>query len=404
MDMPHPEATESPYRIDHDGLAKRLDPVIEDAVSRGRIVGTTVILAADGEIAYSRTAGFADRESGRPMTEDTIFRLASMTKPLVSAAAMTLIEQGALRLDSMVSELLPWFRPMLPDGSRPDIAIRHLLTHTAGLGYGFLSSDNEPYRSAGISDGMDGSPLSLRENLGRLAEQPLLFPPGTSWCYSLATDVLGAVLEEACGQSLPEIVENRVTGPLGMTDTGFAVRDIGRLATAYADAIEQGQPARRMADRDAVPLEGCGPIHYAPGRITAHTGYPSGGSGMAGTAADYLRFLEAVRKGGAPILGSRSVTLMTTDAVAPLPVDAAGPGFGFGYGFAVVRDSRAAGTPRLPGSYGWGGVYGTSAFVDPKARLSVAILTNTALEGLTGAFPGAVTAAIYSSLTAARAQ
>ncbi|SRR5579885_1662481 len=372
--------------------------VIEDAVSAGRIVGASVIVAQHGEVILEHHTGWADREEKRPVTEETIFRLASMTKPIVSAATLALVEKDVLSLDTPISCWLPAFTPRLSNGNQAVITLRHLLTHTAGLTYGFLFAENNPLQSAGVSDGIDESVLSLDDNLERLATVPLMFAPGTSWCYSLATDVLGAVLERACNQPLPQIIEEWVTGPLGMKDTTFHLSSHERLAKAYADSHEANGSARVMQNKDKVLLEGCGYIHYAPGRITNKQAYPSAGAGMAGTARDYLIFLEALRNGGQPILSRQSVDLLTSDAVKDFDVPAAGPGFGFSMGFAVVRDSQTANTPRHAGSYDWGGVYGTKMFVDPEIGLSAVMLTNTALEGLTGKFSNDVTRAIYDNL------
>lgn len=383
-------------------LKEAISSVINEAIQAQRVIGASVIITKDGQVIFKQQAGFADRETGRQVDDQTLFRLASMTKPIVSATALAMMERGILDLDAPITRWLPEFTPKTPDGKQAVITVRHLLTHTSGLTYSFLSADNEPYRSAGVSDGIDDSVLSLEENLRRLARVPLLFAPGSGWCYSLSTDVLGAVLEKAHGQTLPKLVEKYVTGPLGMQDTSFHVppQAMNRLAKAYADADskEAAAPARPMRARDQVLLEGCGPIHYAPSRITNNAAYPSGGAGMVGTAADYLKFLETLRRGGHPILSAASVALLTQDAVKGFEVPAAGPGYGYGMGFAVVRDSVAAGTPRSVGSFEWGGVYGSKMFVDPKEDLTVVMLTNTALEGLTGRFSADITQAAYKAL------
>ncbi len=372
--------------------------VVNSAIKAQNVVGASILVAKEGKVIYTLQAGFSDREREKKVDETTIFRLASMTKPIVSAAALAMVEAGLLDLDSPITDWLPDFKPKTIEGGSAIITVRQLLNHTAGFTYGFLSSDNEPYRSAGVSDGMDESVLSLEENLKRLAKVPLSYNPGTSWCYSVATDVLGAVLEKAAKKSLPDIVQQYVTGPLEMKDTAFLIKDMSKLAVAYADNREKDGPARLMEIKDQVLLEGCGPVNYAPGRITNPKAYPSGGAGMAGTAADYLKFLETIRNGGHPILKLESVKLLTHDSVKDFDVPAAGPGYGFGLGFAVVRDSKTAGTPRNNGSYEWGGVYGTKMFVDPKEQLTVIMLTNTGLEGLTGKFSGNVTSAVYAAL------
>lgn len=376
-------------------LKKELDPVIAAAVASEQIVGTSILVVQYGKTLFEYQGGWANREDKKPVTEQTLFRLASMTKPITSAATMALLEKGILELDAPITRWLPSFTPKTPDGRIANITLRHLLTHTSGLSYGFLTADNEPYHSAGVSDGLDETVLSLQENLQRLATVPLMFNPGNSWCYSLATDVLGAILEQACQQPLPQIIEQYITRPLGMKDTTFYVQEIDRLTNAYADSIEPGGPARRMQAADQVLVTDFGPIHYAPGRITNKQAYPSGGAGMVGTARDYLRFLEAIRRGGAPILKPASVKLLTEDAVKDFAVDTLGPGCGFGMGFGVIRDSETAATPRFAGSYGWDGAYGTSMFVDPEIGLSVIMLTNTAFAR---EFPISVTRAIYNAL------
>lgn len=378
-------------------LEKKLNMSINKFVNSGRVVGVSIMVAQHGQVIFERQAGWADRDQDKPITDQTLFRLASMTKPIVSAATMALIENDILNLDSPITRWLPKFGPKNSDGKVALITIRHLLTHTSGLTYGFLSADNEPYHSARVSDGFDETVLSLDENLERLVSVPLLFEPGSSWCYSLATDVLGAVLEKACKQPLPDIIEQYITGPLDMKDTSFHVVDSQRLTQAYANN-PNGEAARLMRPKDNVLLEGCGLIHYAPNRIHNKQAYSSGGSGMIGTAKDYLTFLEAVRCGGQPILTENSVKLLTQDATQNLGEIGAGPGYGFGMGFAVVRDPIAAGIPRNSGSYDWGGVYGTKMFVDPSAGLSAVMLTNTALEGLTGTFPNELTKAIYDAI------
>jgi CubicO group peptidase (beta-lactamase class C family) len=369
-----------------------LDSVIDEALAAGRVVGTSVLVSRRGELVYERHAGHADREAGTLVDERTLFRLASMTKPMVSVAALALVEQGRFGLDTPVRELLPDFRPRLADGREPDMTIEHLLTHTSGLAYGFLTPDNEPYRSAGVSDGFDLPEITLDENLRRLATVPLAFEPGSAWRYSLSLDVMGAALEAATGDSLPDLVRRLVTQPLGLSDTAFAPVDPARLATPYVD----GGPARRMADADVIAPEELGPIHYAPRRALTPGAYHSGGGGMIGTAHEYVRFLEALRGGGAPIISPETVALMTSDRIPGLLVELLGPGFGFGLGFSVVRDADEAGRGRAAGSYGWGGIYGTTFFVDPQAELSVVIVTNTALEGMYGQFTLDVESAIYA--------
>lgn len=368
----------------------RLDAAIDRALAERRIVGTVVLVARNGEIVYHRAAGYADREAARPMREDDLFPLASVSKPIVSVAAMRLVERGRLHLDDAVSQYLPYFTPRLADGSRPTITIHQLLTHTAGLGYGFTQPADSTYRRLGISDGLDEAKIGLDENLRRLASAPLLWPPGREWHYSLAIDVLGAVVARVNRTSLPAAVEQLVTAPLAMKDTAFAAVDPARLVVPYADA----KPAPvRMHDGIEVPLPPAFGfnVRFAPSRALDPHAFPSGGAGMVGTAADVLRLLEMVRKDGGGMLKPETVARMTHSQVAQ------GPGWGFGYGWAVLDDPAAAGTPQAEGTLQWGGAYGHSWFVDRRNGLSVVALTNTAFEGMTdaGAFPAEIRDAVY---------
>lgn len=376
-------------------LAGQLDAAVDKAIAEQNVVGTVVIIARDGQIIYHRAAGLADRESQRPVREDTIFRLASMTKLIVSVAALALVEQGKLRLDDPVSRWIPEFRPVLADGREPVITVRQLITHTSGLGYGFLEKPDGPYQKAQVSDGLAEPGMSIAENLRRLASVPLLFEPGARWHYGLSIDVLGEVIARAGGDSLPEIVRRLVSEPLGLRDTGFAIApaDRERLATPYAE----GKPPVRMAEKHVLPLGGLS-IRFAPSRIFDPRSFPSGGAGAAGTARDYLRFLEAIRTGGAPILRRETVLLITQNQIGSLGAgddpSALGPGWGFGLGAGVIVDPAASKSPYNPGTWTWGGVYGTSFWVDPTARLSVVILTNSAADGTLGE---AITNAVYAT-------
>jgi CubicO group peptidase (beta-lactamase class C family) len=372
--------------------ANALDGVIRDAVGSGAIVGATVIAAKNGKVVYQRAAGFADREGERLMTIDEICRLASMTKPIVCVTALALVDRGQLKLEDPVTRWLPWFRPKLADGREPVITVKHLLTHTAGLTYGFLEAPDGPYHRLGVSDGLDASGLTLEENLRRLAAAPLLYEPGASWHYSIAIDVLGAVIERTTGTTLAKAVRSIVTGPLGMSSVRFVAPAGKLLATPYGDAVPQ--PAR-MTDSFALKF-GQSEIVYSPARAFDPKAFPSGGVGMVGTARDYLCFAEAIRTGGAGVIRPETATAMTTNAIGGLPVGAAGPGFGWGLGVAVLEDPAAAKSPLTKGVWSWSGVYGTNFWVDPVEKLSVVVLTNTAVAGMTGNFPLALRRAVYA--------
>ncbi|BDE06013.1 hypothetical protein WPS_12890 [Vulcanimicrobium alpinum] len=367
-----------------DARTARLDAAIDRALAERRIVGTVVVVAQGGAIVYERAAGFADREARSPVRMDTLFRLASLTKPIVSAAALALVDRGVLALDDLVARRLPAFAPHAIDGSAPPITLRHLLTHTAGLRYGFLQPPGSAYERAGISDGLDQPALPLDENLRRIASVPLQRQPGTRWEYSLATDVLGALLAATAGASLPDVVETFVTGPLELRDTAFAVRDVARLAVPYADDFPE---PRRMREPDAVPfVTGGGMLRFSPARAFAPGAYPSGGTGMVGSARDLVRFFEAIRTDGAPILTPERARAMTSNQIGDLAVDLSGPGFGFGFGAAIVLDPAAARTPLSRGAFRWGGVYGNHWFVDPARQRTLVSLSNTSVEGMAGRF------------------
>jgi CubicO group peptidase (beta-lactamase class C family) len=380
-------------------LRTDIDAVITRALSENRIVGTVVLIAHDGEVVYQHAAGFADREAGLEMRVDTLFRLASVTKAIVSAAAMALVERDELSLDSRVDRWLPEFRPKLPSGEQPEITGHHLLTHTAGLDYRFQQPPDGPYSRLNVSDGNDQPGLSLEENIRRIASAPLVNRPGVAWRYSVAMEVLGAVMERAAGQSLPEIVAERITRPLEMSDTSFAVADVNRLAVPYVDAKPR---PKRMSDGEVVrdPYTGGAGIIFSPSRALDPASFPSGGGGMIGSAPDLLRFFETIRRGGRPVLSHESTAQMMRNQTAYLSSDVQGPmpGWGFGFGGAVLVDPSATGSPQSRGTWQWGGVYGHSWFVDPERRVTVIALTNTALEGLAGQFPIELRDAVYRAL------
>ncbi|MBM3116238.1 serine hydrolase domain-containing protein [Jeongeupia naejangsanensis] len=379
-------------------LTNRLDTVIDGALAKARLVGTVVVVARDGETVYRRAAGLADREQGVPMREDALFRLASLTKPIVSTAALALVEQGRLSLHSPLADVLPDFTPRLPDGRPATLAVHHLLTHTAGFSYGFFEAADGPYHRAGVSDGLDAPGLSMAEQLQRIASVPLLFEPGSGWRYSVGTDVLGAVIARVTGQTLPEAIAALVTGPLGMDDTAFDVRDRTRLVPPYADGVPAGSPPVRMDGHTIVPFidPGLAGLAFAPDRIFDPASFPSGGGGMVGSAGDFLRFLESIRTDRSVISPAMSQALRRNQT-GGLLIDTRGPGWGFGYGGSVLLDPVAAATPQSPGTWQWGGAYGHGWFVDPVEKLTVIALTNTTVEGLTGRFGIDVRDAVYGT-------
>lgn len=377
-------------------LSTRVHSTVQRALDDQRLVGAVILVARDGELIHQQAAGFADRESARPMTLETVFRLASVSKPIVSAAALVLAAQGRLDLDAGIARWLPVFQPRLADGRSARITVRQLLSHTAGLGYRFFEADADgPYARAGVSDGMDASGISLDENLRRLASVPLLYEPGTAWGYSLATDVLGALIARAHGTPLDEAVRQLVTGPLNMVDTGFVAHDPLRVATAYVN--DTPQPHRLAEGETVSAFEGAVGIAYSPSRIFDPQAFPSGGAGMAGTAQDLLRLLEALRQSRGAFLPNEWVAEMAQDQTKGRELPNA-PGFGFGLGFSVLRDPALAASPESAGTWRWGGAYGHSWFVDRALGLSVVAFTNTLYEGMSGRFVTDLRDAVYGAL------
>ncbi|WP_200880292.1 serine hydrolase domain-containing protein [Janthinobacterium sp. RA13] len=387
------------YNFSPAALSARIDPLLDVVLHQQRLVGAVVLVRQRGQEIYRRAAGYLDREAGTPMVEDAVFRLASVSKPIVSAAALALVGQGRLGLDDLVTRWLPYFSPRQPDGAVAAMTVRHLLTHTAGLDYGFFQPPGGAYAQAGVSDGMDASRISLEDNLRRLATVPLAYAPGERWAYSIATDVLGAVIEQAAGMPLAHAVEYLVTVPLAMRDTGFVASDPARLAVAYADRAAGESRPRRLRDEgeDHLPfLDGMAGFTLSPARARDAHAYPSGGAGMVGSAPDFMCLLETLRLGGAPLLPPALARQMGENQTGGFDLPF-WPGRGFGLGFTILTDPLAASTPESTGSWRMGGTYGHSWFVDPAQELSVVAFTNTALEGMAGLFVAELCQAVYGA-------
>ena len=385
-------------------LAQKLDAVLDKAVADGRIVGAVVMLARNGQVVYERAAGMADAEKGTPMRLDARFRLASMSKPIVSAAALALAENGMIALDDPITRWIPFFTPELKGKAEPVITVRHLLTHTAGLSYGFLEPSDGPMTVAEVSDGLDNPPITLEENLWRLATVPLYYEPGTSWKYSLAIDVLGEVVSRAAGDTLPKVVRQYVTGPLGMTATDFVVDKPDQLAVPYVWA--KGK-IHRMAETELVP-NAVSAARYQPERALDAQAFPSGGAGMMGTAANYLTFLEAVRNNGGSVLKPETAVSMISDQVSMICAQSASkaagntgevvaPGWGFGFGGAVLLRPEKAEYPAGQNTWSWSGAYGSHFFMDRANGISFVVLTNTTPTGMAGPFAVDLAKAVYSN-------
>lgn len=378
-----------------DPMQARIDAALSSAIEDKRLVGAVVLVARRGEITYRNAVGLADREAGIPMRTDALFRLSSVTKPITSTAALALVAQGRIGLDDPIARWLPEFQPTLADGTRVSISVRQLLSHTAGLNYGFLEAQGGgAYAQAGVCDGLESAPLTLEENIRRLATAPLLYRPGTNWGYSIATDVLGALIARVCGSSLAEAVNQLVCEPLGLSDTRFNVVDTSRLTAAYLNA---DPVPRRMNGVEVIEVfENTAGIRMDADRALDSSAYPSGGSGMIGSAEEFLTLLETLRQGGGPLMPATLAKEMGSVQTGNLEL-ANWPGRGFGLGFTVLTDPQAAQTTESVGTWRLGGAFGHSWFVDPVQQICVVAFTNTAFEGMFGQFTVDLCNAVYGA-------
>ncbi len=365
-------------------LDRHFAPYVDD----GRLPGWLMVLSRAGRIAHLSSYGMRDREPSLPVEADTLWRLASMTKPVTSVAAMMLYEEGAFELKDPVARWIPAFDRMtvyrsgssMKPETRPatePIRVWHLLTHTAGLTYGFHHAHpvDAMYRAAGFEWGTPPG-ADLEACCDKWASLPLLFEPGAEFNYSVATDVLGRLVEEVSGQALDQFFRTRIFEPLGMTDTGFWVEPgrADRLAAAYmVNPSGVSEPA--------VAIDGSAALSPPPAL--------SGGGGLIGTAGDYLRFAEMLRRGGeldgVRLLSPRTVGYMTRNQLPggvdletfgrPLFAETTFDGVGFGLGFSVVTDPPAGKVLSSTGEFGWGGAFSTAFWVAPLEDLTVMFFT-----------------------------
>lgn len=369
-------------------MEARLDAAVKRALTENRIVGAVLIVRRNGELVYETAQGLSDRENGRPMSLDAIFRLSSQTKPIVTATILALADAGKLRLDDPVTRHLPGFRPQLADGTAPDITIHHLLTHTSGLSSASILSADEQ------ASGVNRWRLGTDAILDRLAALPLLFAPGTGWSYGPSIDVLGVIAGKLVGGLPEDAIRQYVTGPLRMIDSRFGVTEPARLAAAYADGASG--PVL-MGDPHTVPNQWGSTTTFDPGRIFDAQAFQSGGGGMAGTATDFMTLLETLRTGGGEILRPETVAKGLADQTPQLAY-AQGPGWKFGYFGAWLDDPALAQSPAPRGTVRWGGIYGHNWFIDPSNGLSVLSMSNTGLAGSDGAYRDEVRNAVYEAL------
>jgi len=364
---------------------KKLGDRINDGVKNNELPGAVVLIVRNGKIVMFDSFGFRDKDAKVPMTNDTIFRIASMTKPIVTVAAMILMEEGKITLADPVSRYIPAFAEtkvavsQKKDDGTIEIAlepqtrrmtVQDLMRHTSGLTYGAIGANpvKQSYLDMKVND-RGQTNAEMADKLGKLA---LLYQPGTTWEYSMSTDVLGRVVEVASGMPLDKFIEERITKPLKMGDTAFEV-----------SADKKARGARPMKE---------GPKNEVPSvpDVTEKFTWRSGGGGMVSTAADYARFLQMFANGGqldgVRLISRKTIDLMTADALPPdikmgadmwrfealEPSDRMGQGFGLG--FAVRTDVGRNPLPGTPGDYYWGGAYGTYFWHDPKERLYVVFM------------------------------
>jgi CubicO group peptidase (beta-lactamase class C family) len=365
----------------------RIDRHFRRYVDDGLLAGWTVAVSRRGRVAYLSHQGKRDLDAGLPVTDDTIWRIYSMTKPITSVAAMMLYEQGALELTDPVARFIPSFAgaraykagPALNPSTVPvaePVRVWHLLTHTSGLTYGFHHAHpvDEMYRLRGFD--YSGPPgVNLATACDQLAELPLLFEPGTEWNYGVSTDVLGRVVEVASGQPFEAFLDEHVLGPLGMDETAWWVDepDLDRLATLYMRGPDGGLAAN-MALGEEVTRP---PVLHA------------GGGGLVSTVGDYHRFTQMLLRGGeldgVRLLGPRTVAYMTRNHLPggadmetigrPIFAESAYRGVGFGLGFSTVVDAVVGKVLTSPGEFAWGGVASTAFYVDPAEDVTAMFFT-----------------------------
>lgn len=376
-----PPASSAPASGMSQERLRRLDGLLQQYVDENRIAGAVVRVLRDGQPIYDRAAGWRDRESRRPMTNDTLFRIASQSKAITSTAALILMEEGRLILADPVGRYIPEFSKttvavqdehgkITVEPARRQITLRDLMTHTAGISYGREPMIAAQYEAKGLGPAAGHGWYTadkdepICDTMARLGTLPFVSQPGETWVYGYNTDVLGCVVERAAGMPLDQFIRTRITDPLGMKDTFFFVpRDqADRLATLY------GSGADGLIVRAPEGSKGQG--HYVDGPRRSF----AGGAGLVSTASDYARFLEMIRNDGAldgtRILSPRSVALMRTNQVGDRY---RAPGQGFGLAFDTV-DTFGAADLAAPGNFGWGGAYGSLYRVDPQAHLTIVLM------------------------------
>jgi len=382
---------------------KRIHPMIQSHIDAKDFSGAVTLVARKGKIVHFESHGLADVEARKAMTNDALFRLASMTKPVTAVSILMLVEEGKLVLSDPVSKFVPeyknpkvavWNLPGDPAGAglhlvpaAREITVRDLLTHTSGLANAFEGPAGEYVRRANLPTGG-----SLDERVKRMGKLPLNFQPGTQWEYSPSTgfDTLGRIVELLSGMTLDQFFKTRVFDPLGMKDTFFLVPADRRADVAVPYQKNETGLVRPPASAPATGVE-----------PTAQ--YFSGAGGLTGSAADYLRFSQMLLNGGSlegvRLLGRKTVELMTSDAIGPLDLgnyagDQVLKGYGFGLGIRVRRSTGDNGWMGSPGDFGWAGALGTYFWIDPKEQLVGIVMIQTRNTKLRMEYPNVVYQAI----------
>jgi len=366
----------------------RIDRHFTAYVDDGRLPGWLLAVTRGGKVVHASTHGMRDMEAGLPVEMDTLWRIYSMTKPITSVAAMMLLEEGAFELKDPVSRWIPSFRDLrvyrsgsaLSPATLPalePVRIWHLMTHTAGLTYGFHHAHpvDAMYRTAGF-EWSSPPGADLAKCCDAWAGLPLLFQPGTEWNYSVATDVLGRVIEVVSGLPLDRFFEERILRPLGMSDTTFYAgeSEADRLAALYTP---------NPSNRKAVRLDLMGRLALERPALL------SGGGGLVSSAADYHRFSQMLLRGGeldgVRLLGTRTLRYMTQNHLPgaadleafgrPLFSETTFEGMGFGLGFSVLHDPVANKVPGSAGEFAWGGAASTAFWVDPAEQITAMFFT-----------------------------
>jgi CubicO group peptidase (beta-lactamase class C family) len=371
---------------------ERLTESLQDYVDDNRLAGAVALVVRRGKIAYLEAVGFRDKETDAPMLTDTIFRIASQTKALVSVGVMILQEEGELLITDSVGKYLPEFMDTtvaepndresysVVAANRP-ITIQDLLTHTAGISYGSGPASKEWEDAAITGWYFANRSESVSEVMNRLAKLPFDAHPGEQWIYGYNTDILGALIEQISGQTLADFLNARLFQPLQLQDSHFFLppEKVDRLATVYS-STDDGSVDRAPdpGHKAAIPNYGyrCVECANQGSYINGPRKSFSGGAGLLSTATDYATFLQMLLNGGAlqgkRILTRKTVELMTVDHTGDIAYQ---PGQGFGLGFSIIQDPAATGLPSSVGEYGWGGAYHSTYWVDPAEELIVVYMT-----------------------------